>query len=605
MRGWWRRRPRRVAPRALSLRARLLALLLALLTAVSAAIVGVTVFVLRGHLIDQVDARLEPMLTRFGASRPPPAGPLPDMVEPGYGGPPNRGGGTGFTSTYQQNLVTDAPAGPAEFLDLRGQPPGSVAAWVRDNQVEDAELLDQGAISALTAQERAPLATVPADGEPTTVGLGGLGEYRVAAVELPDGAVAVAGLPLAEVNATVQRLVIVAGAVAATGVLLLGVVGAVTVRRTLRPLGRVAATAAQVASLPLDRGEVALPVRVPAVDTNPRTEVGQVGAALNHMLGHVAAALAARHASETRVRQFVADASHELRTPLAAISGYAQLGRRMADAVPPDVGHALGRIESEAARMTALVEDLLLLARLDAGRPINDEPVDLSRLVVDAVSDAHVAAPRHRFDLDLPAAPVVVRGDSARLHQVLANLLANARSHTPPGTRVTVRLATTGAGTGPPDGAGPPRDGHGERRRAAGLAAAGADHAGQRREVLLSVSDDGPGIPPALLPHVFERFARGDSSRSRAAGGTGLGLAIVAAVVEAHHGRIAVTSEPGQTTFTVTFPADVGDSTRGGRRDEGRAPTAIGAAARGLRREMAATARGADSQATHSWFPGL
>jgi two-component system OmpR family sensor kinase len=218
------------------------------------------------------------------------------------------------------------------------------------------------------------------------------------------------------------------------------------------------------------------------------------------------------------MRQFLADASHELRTPLAVIRGYAELTRRSRDAVPPDVAHAMRRIESESARMTTLVEDLLLLARLDAGRPLDTAPVDVSRLVLDAVSDAHIAGRDHHWQLDLPQTPVTVIGDAARLHQVLANLLGNARTHTPPGTTVTTGLATT-------DG-----------------------------EVRLTVADNGPGIPPELLPEVFERFARGDSARSHAAGSSGLGLAIVAAVVGAHHGQVGVTSKPGHTVFTVELP---------------------------------------------------
>jgi two-component system OmpR family sensor kinase len=237
------------------------------------------------------------------------------------------------------------------------------------------------------------------------------------------------------------------------------------------------------------------------------------------MLGHVAAALAARQASETRVRHFVADASHELRTPLAAIRGYAELAGRFGDSVPPDVAHAMRRVHSETARMTTLVEDLLLLARLDSGRPLDREPVDLTMLVINAISDAHVAGRDHNWRLDLPDEPVTVTGDPARLHQVLANLLANARTHTPPATTVVASLRATGD------------------------------------RVELSVVDDGPGIPAELLPEVFDRFARGDSSRSRAAGSTGLGLAIVAAVVEAHHGSVEVTSRPGHTAFTVLLPA--------------------------------------------------
>jgi two-component system OmpR family sensor kinase len=279
-----------------------------------------------------------------------------------------------------------------------------------------------------------------------------------------------------------------------------------------------AAAASRVSELPLDRGEVALHVRVPTVDTDPRTEVGQVGSALNRMLGHVGSALRVRQASETRMRQFLADASHELRTPLAAIRGYAELSRRMDTEVPPDVAHAMRRVESEARRMTALVEDLLLLARLDSGRPLDRDPVDLSELVVDAVSDAHVAGPDHHWQLDLPEEPVVVVGDPLRLHQVLANLLANARTHTPSGTRVIVGLSANGD------------------------------------QARLTVADNGPGIPDNLLPDVFDRFARADTSRSRAAGSTGLGLAIVAAVVETHHGTLGVDSQPGHTVFTVTLP---------------------------------------------------
>lgn len=315
-----------------------------------------------------------------------------------------------------------------------------------------------------------------------------------------------------------MRMVVAQAGVAGAGLVVAGATGALLVRRTLRPLRRVAATATRVSELPLDRGEVTLPVRVPGADTDTRTEVGQVGSALNRMLGHVAAALTARQASETRVRQFVADASHELRTPLAAIRGYAEVARRGRDRVPPDVAHALRRVESESTRMTGLVEDLLLLARLDSGRPLAVQPVDLSALVVDAVSDAHVAGPEHRWQLDLPEQQIGVPGDPARLHQVMANLLANARVHTPAGTTVTTSLAVE------PDAA------------------------------VLRVADDGPGIPEDLQPEVFERFARGDSSRSRSHGSTGLGLAIVAAVVDAHHGVVSVQSRPGRTVFTVRLP---------------------------------------------------
>jgi two-component system OmpR family sensor kinase len=291
------------------------------------------------------------------------------------------------------------------------------------------------------------------------------------------------------------------------------------VRRNLAPLQRVAHMATKVSNLKLDSGAVALAERIPQPDTDPRTEVGQVGLALNNMLDNVEGALQARHDSEQRVRQFVADASHELRTPLASIRGYAELSRREREPVPASVTHALTRVESEALRMQGLVEDLLLLARIDAGRPLDREPVDLSLLAMDAVSDAHAAAPDHRWELDLPDEPVEVTGDQARLHQVVANLLANARTHTPAGTRVVTSIE--------PDGGW----------------------------VRVSVRDDGPGIPESLQRNVFQRFTRGDDARNRAGGSTGLGLSIVDAVTTSHGGRVELSSAPGDTRFTVVLPA--------------------------------------------------
>ena len=214
------------------------------------------------------------------------------------------------------------------------------------------------------------------------------------------------------------------------------ILGAGLVQFSLRPLRRVAATATKVTELPLDSGEVTLPAGVP--DTDPRTEVGQVGAAFNRMLFHVERALGRRAASEARLRRFAADASHELRTPLSAIRGYAELALRHRGPVPEDVTHALTRVQSESARMSVLVDDLLLLARLDAGRPLEREPVDLSRLAIDVTSDARVARREHHWRLDLPSDPILVRGDEHRLHQVLANLMSNAGKHTPPGSTVSV-----------------------------------------------------------------------------------------------------------------------------------------------------------------------
>ncbi|WP_327104279.1 sensor histidine kinase [Nonomuraea glycinis] len=415
------------------------------------------------------------------------------------------------------------PLSPREPRFPPGQVIGTLAAHLRYGQVVYAGVLpEQGQTPPDLGGQETTLLRVPADAVPRSYDLGELGDYRLVARRMPDGDVFVTGLPLAE---TRETLYLVAGVVAGVTVFALagvGYLGVVIVRRTLRPLSRVAATATRVSQLRLDRGEVELPQRVAERDADDRTEVGQVGAALNRMLDHVGNALQVRQASETQVRQFVADASHELRTPLAAIRGYAEVSRRGGQPVPPEVAHVLRRVESEAERMTALVEDMLLLARLDAGRPLAHDQVDLSMLTVDAVSDAHAAGPRHDWQLDLPEEPVVVVGDSARLQQVLANLLGNARTHTPEGTRVTVGVGVSG------------------------------------REAVLRVVDNGPGIPAELLPHVFERFARGDSSRSRAAGSTGLGLAIVHAVVAAQGGSVAVESAPGRTIFTVRLPASDG-----------------------------------------------
>ena len=412
-----------------------------------------------------------------------------------------------------------APGPGPRFLDAPGQPAGMVAAVVSHGTAVDAGYLtSSGSRAALTDTAKAQLAAIAANRTPVTRDLDGLGRYRLVATPARrDGDVIVTGLSMANVDATRMRVLMIFGVVTVVAMAAATMAGIVIIRRALAPLQRVAQTAGEVVDLPLDRGEVALPVRVPEPDTNPHTEVGQLGSAVNRMLDHIAAALSTRQASETRVRQFVADASHELRTPLAAIRGYTELAQRMREDTDA-VAHAMSRVESETERMTRLVEDLLLLARLDSGRPLEREPVDLSRVAVDAVNDAYVAGPDHRWELDLPDEPVVVAGDGPRLHQVLTNLLANARIHTGPETVVTTRLTT------------------------------------EPTHCVLKVIDNGPGIPEQLQSEVFERFARGDTSRSRKGGSTGLGLAIVSAVVKAHDGMIAVESAPGHTEFTVRLP---------------------------------------------------
>ncbi|MGP3978910.1 sensor histidine kinase [Streptomyces sp. 8N114] len=495
-----------------SLRARLVFSAVAMIAVVAAVIGTVTTIALHTYLYQQLDSQLKDVTFRA-------AGPGP----PGHPRPPGL-----------EKL---------RFLEVGGQPVGTIGAFAessegstsgdafssaaRSVQQKPADNRPGVGIKPLTDEQSAALASVPRDGQPHTAELPQVGSYRVTSVPVADGTLLV-GLPTASVDDTISTLIVVEVCVAGAGLLGAGIAGAASVRVALRPLRRMAHTATRVSELPLHSGEVRLRERVPVRDTDPETEVGQVGAALNRMLGHVGSALAARHDSEQRLRRFIADASHELRTPLASIRGYAELSRRRqtgADAGPAGTsklfergGYALERIESEAVRMTALVEDLLLLARLDAGRPLERRPVDMSALVVDAVSDARVAGPGHVWRLELPPSPLLVTGDEGRLRQVLANLLANARTHTPPGTTVSAQLALYGG------------------------------------EVEVRVVDDGPGIAADVQGRVFERFARGDASRSRHHGSTGLGLAIVTAVVAAHEGEVDVASRPGRTVFTVRLP---------------------------------------------------
>jgi two-component system OmpR family sensor kinase len=480
-----------------TLRGRLIAGLLILLALACAVVGGATYFAVNRFLLIQLDDQLQASARTYAAAcQHHDDGGLPGAI-PGGGDPDGGALGSPGCGTF--------PGQAVNTLDVSVQ-----------NGVLTSHYLVNGECH-LAAAERAALAGLPADGQPYTVDLPSLGgDYRLTAMPGPSDQVLVTGVPMAGMQTTLHNVEITELIVFAGVLVLAGVLGTGLVRISLRPLRRVAATASRVAELPLADGQARLSERVP--DTNPKTEVGQVATAFNRMLGHVESALGRRAASEARLRRFAADASHELRTPLAAIRGYAELARLHPGPVPEDVAHALARVESEAARMSVLVDELLLLARLDAGRPLASEPVDLTRLAIDATSDARVAGPAHRWVLELPDEPVLVRGDEHRLHQVIANLLSNARAHTPPGTTVTVQLAT-------PD----------------------------PRHVELSVTDDGPGIPAALQPDLFDRFVRGNSARSRASGGTGLGLAIVDAVIAAHRGGVTLTSRPGRTRFVITL----------------------------------------------------
>jgi two-component system OmpR family sensor kinase len=507
-------RPARWNPAGWPLRTRLVAIMIALLVILGLAVGSAAEIYLHKALYDRVNSQLSEASDR--------------ALGRGPGG--NRGpGGSGFNPTgfiWSADPPPGAAAGSivqaftssgtGAVVDAGG---GIVTYQVAEATATNAYGKPRNEYGALPASAITALSQVVPNDVPTDIDLGGeLGTYRVVGSLTPDNTMVVTGLSLKETQTTLYAVAGVTGGAVLLALVVAGWVGAVIIRRTLKPLNRVAATATRVSELELDRGEVDLAQRVPPADTDPRTEVGAVGAALNRLLDHVGNALEARHASEMQVRQFVADASHELRTPLAAIRGYAELSRRSRQPVPEEIAHVLRRVESEAKRMTALVEDLLLLARLDAGRPLVQDPVDLTMLVVDAVSDAHAAGPRHDWQLALPEEPVTVVGDAQRLHQVLANLLANARTHTPEGTTVTVGVSESGGAA------------------------------------VLTVTDAGPGIPAELQPHIFERFARGDSSRSRAAGSTGLGLSIVHAVVTAHGGGVSVHTVPGRTEFTVRLP---------------------------------------------------
>lgn len=482
-------------PRPWTLRRRLLVIVAGLLVAVSAVIGVASVAIFHSASVARLDRELGEAMSR---------------AEVGIAGQP-----PGFPG--------DEAAEPELILSVPGQAEGTLAALVPDEGDPSAGYIaDRGRVLPLPAELTGSLASVPADGRPHSIDVGRLGDYRALATVQRDwdGVAIVLALPLADVDAQTTQLAWTVAGVALAGLVVALGFGSVVVRRALSPLADVTATAQRVSELPLDRGDVALGERVPVDDE--RTEVGRLGTAFNRMLGHVSSALSAREHSERKVRRFVADASHELRTPLASIRGYAELTRLHGGELPPDVVHAIGRIEAESVRMTELVEDLLLLARLDEGRELAARPVDLGRVVVEAVGDAQAAGPDHSWEVRLPDGPAVVVGDESRLRQVVTNLLANARVHTPEGTAVVAALEPAGD------------------------------------EVVLTVEDDGPGIAPDLLHTLFERFVRADSSRSRRAGSTGLGLAIVRAVVEAHRGTVDVESRPGATRFTVRLPAAKG-----------------------------------------------
>jgi two-component system OmpR family sensor kinase len=336
-------------------------------------------------------------------------------------------------------------------------------------------------------------------------------DYRAVATELPDGGLLIVAVPLTGVEATVAEARQILLAAGAGALALAAAIVWLSIRRGLRPINDMIDAAERIAN-----GELTARTTAP----KPASEVGHLSAALNTMLDRIEQALATKTESEARMRRFVADASHELRTPLTSIRGYAELHRQGATS-PEEIARGMERIEHEAEHMAVLVEDLLLLARLDQGRALADERVDLTPIVEETVTDARAADPQRSIVVDLPDGPAIVRGDRLRLRQVLDNLLTNIRDHTDPGTIATVTLAAS-------DGT-----------------------------ATLTVADNGAGMSPDEATHAFERFWQAEPIPAHPRQGTGLGLAIVAELVAAHGGTIALDTSPGAgTTFTITFPTD-------------------------------------------------
>jgi two-component system, OmpR family, sensor kinase len=371
----------------------------------------------------------------------------------------------------------------------------------------------------------------------TVPDMAGGSDWRVRTVQLPDDRIVVIAVPLASADATLGRLLIIECIVGGIILAMIGLVATVVVALGLRPLTRIERTAEAIAAGDLQR-------RVP--DSDPRTETGRLGAALNVMLGRLAAAISERERSEQRLRQFVADASHELRTPLTSIRGFAELYRRGGARTPAEIELLTGRIEAEATRMSVLVEDLLLLARLDQERALDITDVDLLVLAADAVHDAQARDPGRPVTLAPGSDAVHVLGDEDKLRQVVSNLVTNALTHTPAGTPVQLAVRAYDAS----DSDTPP------------VAQAGEPCQEQSPPFgVLEVHDDGPGILGEAATQVFDRFysfvpGRGADQRSNGyRGGSGLGLAITAAILEAHNGRIELHTAPRMgTTFRVLLP---------------------------------------------------
>jgi two-component system OmpR family sensor kinase len=516
------------------LRVRLIAAMVALVAAALAAISIGGISVLRGYMIGQADNQLQALASHSA----------PYVFE-------------SLTSNDQQGRALEQAIGwvedgrvhwvfsPAAFSGR----PGATAALPNPDVPTSASWLD--------THQGVPVTEPAASGDRL---------YRVVAYthtfDLPDGPVSlnvISAVDVTSVYRTIGHLISIDLIVSLIVLTVLAIVGAALVRRSLRPLVEIEQTAQDIAAGDLSR-------RVPEWDE--RTEVGRLGRSLNSMLDQVESAFrdradseAAARRSEVRMRQFVADASHELRTPLTTIRGFAELYRQRgglengANGIPrADLDRIMRRLEQEASRMGVLVEDLLLLARLDQQRPLDTRPVDLLTLAADAVHDARVMAPQRSINLTVePGAAPIVLGDEVRLRQVIGNLMSNALVHTPDGTPVEVRIRP-----GTPDGerAGPPVPSGTVPQGQASAPRSGVPGAPRRwPTVQVEVADHGPGLTPEQADRVFERFYRADQARTRQAGGTGLGLAIVSALVTAHGGTVTAEPTPGGgATFRIVLP---------------------------------------------------
>jgi two-component system OmpR family sensor kinase len=498
------------------IRVKIIAALLALVIVALAIISGVSLAVFRNYLQDQADTQLTSLYnsTAYGMRQPPGFGGQSVITLRGQYGPPEL---VEWLTARGQVITPTAPYGPG----TDGPSVPTSKAWLT------AHAGQRTTVPALSGSDNWRVITKVFNNAVISDPITG-------ASSTPQTVILVVGVDLGSVNTTLgwlARLDLLVGVIV---VVALAVVGVAIVRASLRPLDDIEQTARAIAAGDLSR-------RVP--DLDPRTEVGRLGRSLNRMLAQIESSFQARSRSEAaarrseeRMRQFVADASHELRTPLTAMRGYAEYYRQRGGVWDEarqngtgqlsgaDLDRIMQRVEQESARMGVLVEDMLLLARLDQQRPLERRPVDLLTLAADAVQDARIIAPDRAIDLNVGSATAfLVLGDEVRLRQVIGNLMSNALSHTPDGTPVTVAIL---AG---------PRD--------------------PEPSVVLEITDQGPGMPPEQAEHVFERFYRGDQARTRKTGGTGLGLAIVAALVTAHGGSVALRTAPGQgATFRVTLP---------------------------------------------------